>query len=412
MDESKRYQGKWWIPSSAEVPDSKRFDGTLTIDDDNSCLLTLQAEPTGNDPFERFEVFWGIDRRGNQFSLFKSEIIRYVVGNHLELKAKYVIIGAHIKSLDEPYFNECHAEFPYLQNWTNSSMLCVPQDFDKQEITIQYGTDKEYLHGNLTDGLSYKILERMVCHLDREKFSAWKETRYQIISDKKLSIKAFNQYLKEFSQFFSLAMYSKQQPSKIYYKRQEEDKYYKLIYGASPSQKPSVGPLIQLWEMKDRLPTFIDNYHSVYDKIETLTRYLLTSINTGDFDAPIFIVVAQALEGYYQRFLKGAKGVGEKKWEALIKRYESIKAIKDCNINADVLKDTRDRYSHLYLDDPQNSKVAEGTDLLILTSKCKVLLTCCILKQIGMTDDEINSCFDQSIIHVMVHNIKKYEKQL
>ena len=413
MAESKTYQGQWWIPSDNEVPDSNLFAGTLTIDDDNSCLLSLtNAEPSGNDPFEGIAVLWGKDRHGNIFSLYKLEINKWVLSDHVELKAKYVIIGVHLKSLDEPYFNECHAEFPYLQNWTNSSMQCLYHDFDKQEITIKYGKDIEYLKGELKQDLRYRIVENTACNLGREKFSAWKETQYQIVSDKHLSINVFNDYIREFAQFFSLAMYSKQQPSIIYFRRKEDNNSYKLFFVATQSKKPFSTPLISLREMKDRLPSLIDNYHTVYDKIETLTRYLITSINTGDFDAPIFIIVAQALEGYYQRFLKGTKGVNKRKWESLIKQYENIKAINDCNIDADVLKDTRDRYSHLYLDgSPKYQKAAKGSDLLMLTLKCKVLLTCCILKQIGMTDDEINTCFDQSIVHFMVHTVKKYEKK-
>jgi len=412
MTESKTYQGQWWIPSDNEVTDQVYFDGTLKINEDNSCLLSLLAAPSGNDPFMEFDVLWGKDKHGNLFSIFKSEITKWFVSDHLELKAKYVIIGTHIKSLDEPYFSECYVEFPYLEDWTNSSMACIPQDFDRQEFTIKYGLDKEYLKGELENGLQYKIVDRTVCHLDHKKFSAWKETQYQIISNKPLSIKALNQYIKEFSQFFSLAMYSKQQPSEIYYRKQEEEKIYKLYFVASPSKKPTVAPLLPLWDMRERLPLFIGKFHSVHEKIETLTRYLITSINTGDFDAPIFIVVAQALEGYYQRFLKGKKGISNRKWEALIKQYENIKAIKDCNIDADVLKDTRDRYSHLALDGtPEYPNAAKGSDLLMLTIKCKILLTCCILKQIGMTDDEINTCFDQSIVHFMVHTVKKYEKK-
>lgn len=413
MTESKTYQGQWWIPSDNEVSDSNLFVGTLTIDEDNSCSLSLiNAEPSGNDPFEDIPVLWGKDRYGNSFTLFKIEIIKWVLSDHVELKAKYGIIGAHLKSLDEPYFSECHAEFPYLQSWTNSTMQCLEQDFEKKEITIKYGTDIEYLRGELKEGLRYRIVENTACNIGRERFTAWKETQYQIVSDKQLSIRVFNDYIREFSQFLSLAMYSKQQPSIIYFRRKEEDYSHKLLFVATQSKKTFGTPLISLREMKDRLPSLIDNYHTVYDKIETLTRYLITSINTGDFDAPIFIIVAQALEGYYQRFLKGTKGVNKRKWESLIKQYENIKAIKDCNIDADVLKDTRDRYSHLALDGtPEYPNAAKGSDLLMLTIKCKILLTCCILKQIGMTDDEINTCFDHSIVHFMVHTVKKYEKK-
>ena len=289
-------------------------------------------------------------------------------------------------------------------------MMWVPQDEENKVFTIEYGKDHVYVQGDLGDGLTYKIADRTWCRQSTDVFSAQKETQYLIVSDKPLSIRTFNNQIREFAQFLSLAMFSKQQPSKIYYKRNGDDESYKLVFVASPSVKPFDMPLIPLRKLVDRIPTFYANYHSVYDKISTLTKYLLTSLNVNEFDAPDFVIVAQALEGYYQRFLKGTEGVGNRKWEELIKRFDDIDAIKECNINADVLKDTRDVYSHLYIDDSP-SVVTEINELIILTQKCKVLLTCCILEQIGMTHQEISECFDRSIVQYMVYNVKKYEEK-
>lgn len=412
MDKQTTYTGTWWIPTNDESEEITRLVGSLTIDEDNNCLLSLQAKPCGNDSFENFDVFWGKDKRGNIYTLLGLELKKWVVCECMEYKVRYVISGVHIKSLDEPYFDECHAEFPYLQNWTEASMMAIPQDFDDCKFTIKYGEDCVYVQGELEEGLRYQIVDRNVCRQTQREFSAWKESQYQIISDKPLSIRAFNNLIREFGQFMSLALYSKQYPSTIYYRRREDEDAYKLIFVASPSKKPFDSALIPMRTFKDRIPCFIERYHSVYDKIETLTRYLLTSVHTSDFDAPIFIVVAQALEGYYQRFLKGTKGVSKKKWEALIDRFNNIEAVKGCNINADVLKATRDRYSHLNLDNsPDNTNVAEGSDLIILTQKCKLLLTCCILEQIGMTTEEINTSIDRSVLQFTAYNVKKYEEK-
>lgn len=412
MNDLKTYTGSWWIPSEVEGAESSRFVGTLTIDDDNSCLLSLHAEPTRTCSFENIAVFWGKDNRGVKYSLFGLAMKQWVVGKCIDYKIRYVISGVHIKSLDEPYFDECHAEFPYLQNWTEASMMAIPKDYNDCKFTIQYGKDCVYVQGDLEDGLRYRIVDRNVCHQTQKEFMAWKESQYQIVSDKPLSIRAFNNLIREFAQFLSLALYSKQNPSTIYYRIRKKEVAYKLIFVASPSKKPFDTALISMWTLKDRIPNYIEKYHTVYDKIETLTRYLLTSIHTSDFDAPIFIVVAQALEGYYHRFLKGTDGVSSRKWEALIDRYNNIKAVKDCNINADVLKATRDRYSHLYIEEnPEETNVAEGADLIILTHKCKILLTCCILEQIGMTTDEINKSINRSVLQYMAYNVKKYEEQ-
>ena len=407
MAKPRTYKGTWWLPTGNEA---SRHEGTLTIDENNHCVLTLQGDLNGNSRFESVAVYWGQIKWDTPITLFGLTLQQWVVGSSVSFNVRYVIEGAHIQSLDEPFFDECHAEFPYFQKWTEASMMWVPQDEENKVFTIEYGKDHVYVQGDLGDGLTYKIADRTWCRQSTDVFSAQKETQYLIVSDKPLSIRAFNNQIREFAQFLSLAMFSKQQPSKIYYKRDGDDEAYKLVFVASPSVKPFDMPLIPLRKLVDRIPTFYANYHSVYDKISTLTKYLLTSLNVNEFDAPDFVIVAQALEGYYQRFLKGTEGIGNRKWEELIKRFDDIDAIKECNINADVLKDTRDVYSHLYIDDSP-SVVTEINELIILTQKCKVLLTCCILEQIGMTHQEISECFDRSIVQYMVYNVKKYEEK-
>ncbi len=407
MAKPRTYKGTWWLPTGNEA---SRHEGTLTIDENNHCVLTLQGDLNGNSRFESVAVYWGQIKWDTPITLFGLTLQQWIVGSSVSFNVRYVIEGAHIQSLDEPFFDECHAEFPYFQKWTEASMMWVPQDEENKVFTIEYGKDHVYVQGDLGDGLTYKIADRTWCRQSTDVFSAQKETQYLVVSDKPLSIRVFNNQIREFAQFLSLAMFSKQQPSKIYYKRNGDDEAYKLVFVASPSVKPFDMPLIPLRKLVDRIPTFYANYHSVYDKISTLTKYLLTSLNVNDFDAPDFVIVAQALEGYYQRFLKGTEGVGNRKWEELIKRFDDIDAIKECNIDADVLKDTRDVYSHLYIDD-SSSVVTEINDLIILTQKCKVLLTCCILEQIGMTHEEISECFDKSIVQYMVYNVKKYEEK-
>lgn len=110
-------------------------------------------------------------------------------------------------------------------------------------------------------------------------------------------------------------------------------------------------------------------------------------------------------------FLKGTPGVSKKKWETLINRFNDIEAVRKCTMNADLIKDTRDKYSHLYDDESKKQNIPIGKDLLYLTQKCKILLTCCILEQIGMTPDEINASINGSEVRFIVYNVMRYDAQ-
>ncbi len=412
MTEKQTYYGRWFFPTGVSSEDIMQYEGTLKIDEDNHCVLTIQGElRVGGNLLEQIDVSWGIDKRGNKYTLLGLYMSRWNVGDQMEYNAKYIIVGAHINSLDEPFFNECNVKFPYLQNWTEASMIAIPHDYNKGVITIDYNQENVFLQGELDDGIRYKVVDRTVCKLNQLELSAKKATRYDIVSERLLSISEFSNYIQEFAQFLSLALFSKQQPTAITFRKKGEDSVIQMLFVASSSHKPGTTPLIPITTLKERIPIFIKRFHSIYDKIETLTRYLITSLHVGDFDAPIFIIVAQALEGYYQRFLKGTAGVSNKKWEALINRFKDIEAVKNCTMNADLIKDTRDKYSHLYDDEPKEHNIPTGKDLLYLTQKCKILLTCCIMEQIGMTHDEINTSINGSEVRFIEYNVMKYETQ-
>ena len=81
----------------------------------------------------------------------------------------------------------------------------------------------------------------------------------------------------------------------------------------------------------------------------------------------------------------------------MLNKFKNINVLKKCKIAPAVVKDTRHKYSHLYPDD-EKSLAVDGWDLYWLTEKCKILLTCCILNLLGLTNKEINLCCEKSPI--------------
>ena len=81
--------------------------------------------------------------------------------------------------------------------------------------------------------------------------------------------------------------------------------------------------------------------------------------------------------------------------------------LRACNLDAKVLAHSRHNYSHLIPDDETKNveKAVSGEELYYLTRKAIVLLTCCILDNLGLTIDEINICFKDSAVEEIVHDI-------
>ena len=162
-----------------------------------------------------------------------------------------------------------------------------------------------------------------------------------------------------------------------------------------------------------------------FDKIAPISGYLIDSLQRKNrFDVPDFLIIAQALDGYHKRFVnnknKGdclkakvidhqSKGRDkpsqyEKDINVLLSQFNDVNCIQKCHINPKVLAHSRDKYSHLLLDKDKPFAV-DGWDLYWLTERCKVLLTCCILNLLGLTNEEINLCCENSPISQIIDSL-------
>ena len=177
--------------------------------------------------------------------------------------------------------------------------------------------------------------------------------------------------------------------------------------------------------MKEKLPKMLNAWHENFERIAPISSYLITSLQKkNSFDVPDFLIIAQALDGYCKRFgkykkksdlLKEQVKDNHKKGRDKCSQYESdintllaqftdVKCIQECHIKPLVLTQSRDKYSHLLLDEHKPFAV-EGEDLFWLTEKCKILLTCCILNMLGLTNREINLCCEQSPISQIIDSL-------
>ena len=164
--------------------------------------------------------------------------------------------------------------------------------------------------------------------------------------------------------------------------------------------------LIKFGIFKEKLPKMLNTWHENFEKMAPISSYLIESLQKKNrFDVPDFLIIAQALDGYHKRFVNKKDGKDIQKYkdqiEILLNQFKDVKAIVKCHIKPEVLTDSRNYYSHLFPDEEIKLAV-EGDDLYWLTEKCKILLTCCILNLLGLTNKEINLCCENSPINQMM----------
>ena len=420
------YHEEWWLPADANPknqgpfknePFEKPYPGTLTYYEDEDATLELYHTPSNyHSSLFRFNgVLWGKDANGNVFTLFDAVMTDWNMGikdgNHdftkTEFKVSLVLIGEHVLSLEDTRFNQCVVQIPYLRNWAFRNNLTHNNIEGNHSYTLADISQKDYLvEVQVEEGVKWILRDRNSQNLTQYDLSITQVTELMIEASREVSIREYINQFVEFSQFLSIALYGEQNPSDIYFVNRDNQRQAKLLFKKEISTNPGVATLIKFKELKEKTPSMLRIWHQNYKEVAPISRYLIDSLRKNKtFDVPDFLIIAQALDGYHKRFVNKKCGKDHQKYEdgikILLKQFDDVEVVKKCKINPAVLKDTRHKYSHLSPDEEKSSAV-EGRELFWLTEKCKILLTCCILNLIGLTNEEINLCCKESPIQDLI----------
>lgn len=422
--EPKIFHGEWWVPARVDhdinmvlmQPESmmgheRKYTGTLTYYGDQDSTLSLYHVPSNfyAKHYKQNDVMWGMDANGNIFTLFKVVMEDNLTGDFTNstFKVDLILMGEHVISLKEPMYNKCVVQFPFLRNWAfhdnlinsrkNGLLNSTILDVRNMAILVQTQVD---------DTIKWVLWDKFSSNRSIYDLIIKQLTEFVIDTDKIVPIDKFLRHIREFSQFLSVALYCKQTPTEIWFYKKAQNHSVQLLFKIDKSIDPITNKLIQFDDLKEKVPTMLGIWHKNYDKISPISSYLIDSLQKKNaFNVPDFLIIAQALDGYHKRFVNKKNGKDirkyEKQMEILLDQFQDVEVIQQCNIDPKVLCDTRNKYSHLYPDD-EESLAVDGDKLFWLTEKCKILLTCCILNMMGLSNAEINLCCENSPIARMI----------
>ncbi len=396
--------------------------GTLCYNNCKDITLTLMIPPSQgviSTCYKHYDVLWGKDANGVKYTLFDlNEIEKSIYDcnfSKYEYKVRFILIGEHILSLDTEFFNKCVVQFPRLIDWAYKSKITLLNE-PNNIVEYRVSRAKESIAEVAIDDNTKYILNPR-CLLDnRGNFlgvTLKQFTEFIVESRGSCSIRSFINYVVEFGNLLSVALFSEQTPTSIVFTR-EGDRYrqFELLFRYDNEDETPKKALIKFEQLRDKIPSMIKAWHENFNQIFPICNYLISSLNKNrEFDAPDFLIIAQALDGYFKRFVNKKDGKNTKQYEHQIKKlleyFKGVKALQACNLDAKVMAHSRHKYSHLIPDDETKNieKAVNGEELYYLTQKCIVLLTCCILDNLGLTTEEINICFDGSVIEEIVNDI-------
>ena len=415
---SQKYHGEWWVPAELD-PDNrclfptqfrgmeKRYTGTLTYHEKEDATLELYHVPSNFHAslYKHNSVMWGRDADGHNFTLFNIVMKKQNIGNftNTTFTVNCILIGEHVKSVEDACFSRCIVRFPHLRNWAfhdNLDFEIVNGDFC---YTLRNINKSDYLiEENIEENVKWILRDRYNQSCKNYSVTITQDTEFVVDAPQGLSIHQYLRQITEFSQFLSIALYREQNPSVIRFINKENNNQSNLLFTIDESVDPRISKLIKFNELKDKIPFMLNAWHKNFKKVSPISKYLVDSLRRSKtFDVPDFLIIAQALDGYHKRFVNKKDGKDIRKYEdqigVLLKQFEDVEAIQKCNIDPKVITNNRHKYSHLYPDD-ENVQTVDGEDLFWLTEKCKILLTCCLLNMMGLTNEEINICCKQSPI--------------
>ena len=436
MTEQIIIKGYWWLPSTPE----NTVAGILTYIPKESITLELigqlKPETSAIEEFINREeecAILGYSSDAKEISLINC----YPSGGNLNLSCRFpiqryncqhLIIGTHITSLDTPSFFKALINIPYLSLWATPNSIENTMLFEENQIKkycISFKAEKKHIdavdlgdyvlsidgHVNycgeyfepkikqitivtLTNSSDYSIKDALKQIFLFEQFLSFATLKSldssKIVFFDKLKFQQLDNGEKHFFPIEYISTYKKNNEFKREQNLAEQSKFlftYETI-------KPEFQSIIKKW------------FHEQTD-IAPIRHHLIECIrHKGTFSSMDFLVIIQAIEGFWWRFrdedyrLKN-KITGKTKTRlktilsSLIDEFKGIITLDLDKIEVNEVVDSRHYFSHFV---PKTKKpfAKDGLELYHLTNQIRKLLICCALNFVGFSNEQINKIVQKS----------------
>lgn len=317
------FHGKWRFPEKDEFRrqfrEYQECMGTLYYNENKPIKLEVYHEPTQGviarmDGY--YDTIWGKDANGYEFTLFNVTMNDPIKDDTVVDISKFVftinclILGRHVQSMDEPIFDICTVKFPYLKNWAFQDNREEERNGKLISCTLDLRKGDPFLETEIEDGIKIALVPYSEYIPARYDTTVAQNTYLRVSANKPIPTNRLMQLVFEFSQFLSIALFSNQSPCKIELRiRQEPRRWAFLLYEMEPSTTPYKVPLVKYDRLADKVPLMLFAWHANFEQLSPICNYLIRSLQHNRFfDAPDFLIIAQALDGYYKRFVNKKDG--------------------------------------------------------------------------------------------------------
>lgn len=411
-------KGYWFVPEKQE----RTVAGILTYTPGEKPLLELIGGFSEElDPIKRFinnqnqttiPVIHGLTADSQEVTLLNCHVF---ASHNLSCpfsmesyRCGVLIYGHYINNADDRWISEAFVELPTIESF----LLYKPfyLSYEKQGVINLTTTPKDYDSCENTvevEGVSccLKIVSTTsITNGNSASFTACPVLRVK--SENSFSFKKLYRILLRYSEFLSIASLTPTYCSDISvhcpdeYQDIKENRLYhsiKIVFSQNTYAKPphAIDALLRYTHIKDIYPSIIAKWFEDDERMGPIKRHLIEVINDRRYYSSVkFLLMIQAVEGYYYRYVKDEKINLTMVLNAIIDSFSNVDAISKIEWNVAALVHTRHYYSHFV---PKNKKpkTLYGTELAVAASELRVLLICCMLRIIGFDNVRINDTLNK-----------------
>jgi hypothetical protein len=431
MTENVDIKGLWWLPSNPE----HKVAGALHYEPMGKTNLDLIGEFRPNDWSRSFnetkeeEVIWGLSSDNKDITLLQN--CPFATKNTscpfpvMHYDCQFLIIGKHIQSLKEEGQYSARILFDELSFWYRPSILRSKYNEKEKEIAFISSLNNTSTDIQVTDNIKFSFEPQLNVSIEDTGLTTdlTQSTDLIISFTTPRCLQYILNVVKEFEQFLSVAtlshvqcksfyIYDSSQGVEIGNKQKIEIMHHYFREEYKPNKK-FFNYLFTYDSIKGQLPNVLQKWYATED-IMPIRSHLIDSLNRhGVFCSTDFLVVVQAIEGFYYRFRQDNNESLRTILEDLTKEFSDVKFVEFEDDDRDKIVDSRHYFTHL-LPPEKKDHVVHGKELYNLDFKLRKLLLCCVLNFMGLENSTINSLVAKSNNHHlrMLNSQKNYVKEV
>lgn len=415
MIEKFEHHGKWWLPNKPQG----EIAGTLKFDPAKGSTLELIGSFNPNisnlTDYLSPAVILGISTKGKQITLqncFETSRNLNIPGMITSVfEPEFVFIGSNFTKPEDVLFKRALVKFSYFDEWVGTSGFTLE---DKDENFIV----KHNLPGNIAAGsfqnwnLTIKFRRTATLGISHK----LNVEQYAYLEITSTIDKPFIEYLnliKKVRYFLSLGVeepvYLVSFDGRTEAARtitREKDAYYNPIqaYFAQPGSPFELktlykhNMLFSLRDLKGRFEHCMKKWLEKAELLETVyDLYAGMYFNPRMYQNHKFLTAVQAIEVYHRRTMSNGKLTLIDRIQEVVEKYSNV-LINMFNEEAVIkIVETRNYFTHY--DVTLKNKAATGEELYVLTTKLRVLIIVCLLKEIDLDIDDIKAITPRSKLY-------------